>query len=96
MIQHNPDLKQKVNLNWFARECKIGPASATRIKEAKTSVGLAVLSRIAARFELQPWHLLLPDLDPGNPPVGFLSDREKKLYERLKRGHEVAIGERVS
>ena len=79
----------KENLNAFARDTKIGPGSASRIKAAKTDVGLGVLVKIAKAFKLQPWHLLMPDLDPANAPVAMLSDSEKELYERLKRGHAV-------
>lgn len=90
MIHHNPDKIE--NLNWLARETGIGPGSASRIKSKQTAVGLDVLAKIARRFDLQPWHLLMPGLEPGNAPVAFLSDDEKKLYDRLKRGHEVMTG----
>ena len=49
-------------LGRFARECKIGAATMTRIKCADTSVGVDVLERIAARFGIEPWQLLAEDL----------------------------------
>ena len=50
------------NLNRLAREAKIGPGSATRIKECRTNVGLGVLEKIAKHFEVEPWQLLAPGL----------------------------------
>lgn len=89
MIHYNP--AQEENLNWFARETKLGPGSVSRIKAKGTAIGLGVLVKIARRFGLQPWHLLMPDLDPGNPPVKFIADDEIKLYERLKKAHAVIV-----
>ena len=83
----------KENLTQFAKDTKIGPGSASRIKARKTSVGLDVLSKIADSFDLQPWHLLMPNLDPSNPPVVMLTEAEQKLYKRLKRAHDVLVKE---
>lgn len=77
------------NLNQLVRDCKIGPGTASRIKEQKTSVGIDVLAKISAAFDLQPWHLLLPDLDPSNAPVSFLTAQERDLHNRLKRAHAI-------
>lgn len=61
------------NLNRLAREAKIGPGTATRIKSKKNSARIGTLAKLAKPFKLQPWHLLIPDLDPANPPVEFLT-----------------------
>lgn len=52
----------KVNLTRLAREADFGPATATRIKLAQTSVGLDVIESIAKVFGTEPWQLLAPDL----------------------------------
>lgn len=72
------------NLTRLASEAKIGPGTATRIKEQKTSIGINVLESVANVFELQAWHLLTPNLDPTNPPVIYLSRDEAALYERFR------------
>jgi hypothetical protein len=72
------------NLTRLSREAKIGPGTCTRIKEQETSVGLDVLEKVAAAFDLQAWHLLTPNLDPTNPPVIYLNRREAELYDRLR------------
>jgi len=44
-----------------------------------------VIAAIAARFDLMAWQLLVPGLDPGNPPVMRLSDAERRLYDEFQR-----------
>lgn len=73
------------NLTRLARECKIGPGSAARIKEQKTSVGLEIVDKIAKHFHLESWELLVPAFDPGNrPTLQPVSEQERRLYERLR------------
>lgn len=52
----------KENLTKMASEASIGPATASRIKEQRTSVGVDVLDALAALFKVEPWQLLLPEL----------------------------------
>lgn len=74
----------KENLTRLATECRIGPGTATRIKEQRTSVGLDVLEQIAGTFHVEPWQLLVPGMDPSNPPVLRQANAaERELYERL-------------
>lgn len=74
----------KENLTRLAKDCKIGPGSASRIKERKTSVGLDIIDSIAKHFHIQPWELLVPAFDPGNrPTLQPLSESERKLYARI-------------
>lgn len=55
------------NLNRLAREAKIGPATASRIKAQETSVGIDTIDRLADHFRVQPWQLILPGFNPSNP-----------------------------
>ena len=74
----------KENLTRLAADAKIGPGTATRIKEQKTSVGLDVLEQIAKAFGVEPWQLLVPGMDATNPPVlRHANSAERALYERL-------------
>ncbi len=72
----------KTNLNRLGREAKIGPGSATRIKEAKTSIGLDVLEKVAEHFKVQPWELLLPEFRPQAPQ---LSPEDRARVDQLLR-----------
>lgn len=74
----------KENLSRLAAECEIGLGTAGRIKEAKTSVGIEVMGKIATRFGLEAWQLLVPDFDPENPPtLQPLNELERKVYRRI-------------
>lgn len=73
------------NLSRLSREARVGPGTVSRIKEQRTSVGLDVLEAVAGVFELQAWHLLTPSLDPSNPPVIYLCQREADLYDRFRK-----------
>lgn len=50
------------NLTRLAREAKVGPGTASRIKAAETSVGVDVLEKVAALFDVPPSSLLMPGL----------------------------------
>ena len=76
----------KENLNRLAREAKIGPGGATRIKEAKTNIGLGVLEKVARHFKVEPWELLLPEFKVGSRKM---SDKE---LEEVRQAREVIAG----
>jgi hypothetical protein len=57
------------NLNRLAREAKIGPGTAARLKAQETSVGLQVLDQIAEAFDVATWQLLVPGMDAEAMPV---------------------------
>lgn len=69
-----------VNLNQLAREAGIGPASVTRIKNQETSIGIDVLEKLASIFDLQPWQLLVPGLNPGNLPVLSVGGKTEQIF----------------
>lgn len=46
----------------------IGEATLTRIQEGSPGTQLDSLVSLAAAFDLEPWQLLVPDLDPDAPP----------------------------
>lgn len=71
------------NLNRLAREAKMSPATASRIKAMETSVGLDVLDQLASVFGVQPWQLLHPDLDPGTATLEGYSPLATDLAKQL-------------
>ena len=74
----------RINIQGFARKCKIGNGTVQRIQGQTTSVGLEVLDKIAEAHELAAWQLLVPGFDPDNPPtLQPVSKRERELYEKL-------------
>jgi transcriptional regulator with XRE-family HTH domain len=75
---------QRESLSELHRRSGLGLASIDRIKKKQTSVGMDTLESLAEVFGLQAWHLLTPRLDPGNPPVIWLTETEHKLYEGIR------------
>lgn len=74
---------QKENLSELSRRAGVGLATCDRVKKQQTSVGTDVLEQLAQAFDLQAWHLLTPNLDPANPPVIWLTQTERDLYEKM-------------
>jgi hypothetical protein len=58
----------KENLTRLAADAKIGPGTASRIKQQETSVGLDTVDAIAKAFKLDPWQLLVPHMNAEHPP----------------------------
>ena len=80
LMQHH---WKKEDLGRLARTAKIGPATCTRIKQQQTSVGVEIVDKIAEVFGLDTWQLLVPNLDPANPPLLVLSAAERSFYRQV-------------
>jgi transcriptional regulator with XRE-family HTH domain len=50
----------------------------------ETSPTLEKLEGIARAFDLMAWQLLVPHLDPANPPVVFVTPEERALYDSIR------------
>ena len=68
----------------LAKRCGIDQRTVGRILNAEHSPQLKQIEAIAAAFGLQSWQLLVPGLDPKNPPVCELTAVEKELYDKLR------------
>lgn len=66
------------------KDTGVSIGSIQRALEGETSIGLDVLTQFAQAFGLQPWHMLVPNLDPSNPPVTHLTQVERDLYEKIR------------
>lgn len=65
---------------------KVGRSTVQRIAKGETPAELDNLEAIARAFDLEPWQLLVPGMDPSNPPVlQTPSHMERNLYARLKQ-----------
>jgi transcriptional regulator with XRE-family HTH domain len=74
----------KVNMNGFAKHCGVGIATIQRIQQQETSIGLAVIEKIAEKFNLAAWQILVPGFDPANPPaLQPVTPGERALYEKI-------------
>lgn len=74
----------RTNIKGFAAFCEVGVGTIQRIEAQKTSVGLAILDKIAEKFDLAAWQLLVPGFDPTNPPaLQPVTQRERDLYDKI-------------
>lgn len=56
-----------------------------RALKASHSPTLDTVAALAAEFGLQPWQILIPNLDPSNPPVFTMTRTEMDTYAKVKR-----------
>ena len=56
-----------------------------RLAKNSHAVTLDKLEDVAKAVGLQAWQLLLPDVDPDNPPTASLTADDKALLDRLRR-----------
>lgn len=79
----------EVNISRLGREVK-SQGGAQRVLSGKVSIGVDLLEKTARVFDLQPWHLLVPKLNPKNPPTLIVSEAELRLYQALE-GYNKAV-----
>lgn len=56
-----------------------------RLVKGQHAVTLDKLEEIAAACGLQPWHLLIEDLDPASPPDMPISAEDRAMLRKLRR-----------
>lgn len=63
----------------------VDQTTVSRILRAEHRVQIDTLEAIAAAYELEPYQLLVPGLDPKNPQIlRALSPEEENLYRALE------------
>jgi transcriptional regulator with XRE-family HTH domain len=67
-----------------AKRSGLDQTTVGRMKRGSHSPQLKHVEAVAAAFGLQAWQLLVPGLDPKNPPVCELTTIEKELYDKLR------------
>lgn len=74
-------------MSWsgLAQDTGIGNGTAQRINEMTSDASLSTIEAVALRYGLEAWHVLVPGLDPKNPPVFLMTDSERKLYDSLAK-----------
>lgn len=56
-----------------------------RMTKGEHAITLDTLEKVAKATGLQPWHLLLPDLAPGEVPDMPITEEERKMLMRLRK-----------
>ena len=88
--QFAPEGKQRT-MNGFAKYCGIGNSALQAIKGATGDPQLSTLCKIAARFQMEAWHLFLPGASPAHRPK-VLTPREQAFYSALEAARD-ALGD---
>lgn len=63
-----------------------------RLTKKEYSTTLDTLDEIAAAIGVQPWQLLVPNMDLNNPPLLVMSEAERQIYERIRSLVKAAEG----
>jgi len=69
----------------LAAASKVAQTSVGRILRGQQSPTLDMVHKIAAAFGLEPWQLLVPELEPDNPPITKqIDERQQELLKRFR------------
>jgi len=75
-LSSNPKMKKATGLS---------TSTLSRMRNGLVDANLDTLELIAAAFDIQPWQLLVPNLQPKNLPVMLIAgEREQALYKRFR------------
>lgn len=76
--------KGEPNQSQLHRACGADQRTVGRILAREQSPTVDMLEVIASAFGLHAWQMLIPKLDPKNPPVVVMSEAERQFYKRLE------------
>lgn len=85
LIEHETAPGERPSIRAWALRRELDVRLIDRLTKGEHAVTLDKLDDIAAACGLQPWQLLLEDLDPASPPDAPISTEERALLSRLRR-----------
>lgn len=69
----------------IGKKAGVGHGTVDRATKGAASLTVANLEAIAKAYGLNGWQLLVPNLDPDNPPaLRIITESEAKLYKQLQ------------
>lgn len=74
-----------------AKRAGVDQKTVWRMINESNSATLGSITQVAAAFDLQAWQILVPGLDPRNPPVVTMTAVERAFYSRLKQDLSVLL-----
>lgn len=78
------DAKPRITQVAVAEVSGLPQRTISRIKRGEVSPTLESVDALARAFRLDSWQLLIPGLEPSNPPVLRVAGKEEKeLYDRI-------------
>lgn len=85
LIEHETAPGERPSVRAWALRRELDVRLIDRLTKGEHAVTLDNLDKIAEACGLQPWQLLLEDLDPTSPPDAPISTEERALLARLRR-----------
>ena len=87
LMDHEKDRKRSL---WtdkaVGKASSLGHGTVYRTRKGSHAIKIDNLQAIADAFGLKAWQLLIPGLEPDNPPmIKSISPTEAKLYEDLQK-----------
>lgn len=80
----------------LGKKAGVGQATVERIlSDEGVNARIETIEKIASVYGLEAWQLLVPGMNPGNPPVLVpISKAERALYESLRAAMKEAAGKK--
>ena len=72
---------------------RMGKTTVYKMLRGTGPVVIDQLELVARAFDLEAWHLLVPGLDPANPPYLVRSEQERELWRSIVKVREAALEE---
>lgn len=86
LIRYAADHKQPyADAKSLAIKAGVYPSTVGHILKRTTAPKIDTLEALANVYKLPAWALLIPGLDPSNPPVIPYTDAERALYWRIQQ-----------
>lgn len=74
----------KLNVSAWANQKDLDVKLIERMTKASHAVTIDTLQKVAEACGLQPWQLLVEDMNPADPGMAPISESERALLKRLR------------
>ena len=85
IIEHWTPPGERYSVRAWALSKGIDVRLIDRLTKGQHAVTLDKLQEVADACGLEPWHLLVPQLDPTNKPDTPISEKDRAVIRRLRR-----------
>lgn len=71
------------NQSAMKRRSGVDQRTIGRVLSLEMNPTIEKVEQLASAFGLHAWQMLIPNLDPRNPPVVVMSEAERQFYRKL-------------
>ena len=76
--------KSRGSVRGWALSNKLDPRQIDRLTKREFATTVDTLDEIAEAIGVQPWQLLVPNMNPDSPPLLVMSKTERELFQRIQ------------